>query len=55
MKLMYDNPENISPDEILRKMINLGFGPNRSKRFQVLKNYSVEKISKDEWIKKYCK
>ena len=53
-KAMYDNPENIGPSEILRKMRSLGHGPNRYKRFQVLYNYSVEIISREEWIEKYC-
>lgn len=51
---MYDNPENIGPLEILRKMRELGCGPNRNKRFKVLSTYSVEVISKEEWVKKYC-
>ena len=51
---MYDNPENIGPDEILRKMRNLGLGRNRNKRFDSLSSYSVEIITNEEWIKKYC-
>ena len=51
---MYDNPENIDPSEILRKMRSLSYGPNRNKRFQVLCSYSVEIISKEQWISKYC-
>lgn len=52
---MYDNPENIGPFEILRKMrANMRFGPNKNKRFKVLYSYSTELISKEEWIKKYC-
>ena len=45
---MYDNPENISPEEILRKMRNLEYGPNRNKRFYILYNYSTNIISKEE-------
>lgn len=51
---MYNNPENIGPNEILRKMQSLGNGPNRYKRFNILYSYSVDIISKEEWIKKYC-
>lgn len=51
----YDNPENIGPVEILRKMrSNMPYGQNRNKRFKILSEYSVNLISKEEWIKKYC-
>jgi hypothetical protein len=55
LELMYDNPENIGPVEILAKMrANMSFGPNRNKRFEILYNYSVSTIPTQEWIKKYC-
>ena len=50
---MYDNPENLSIHEILNKVNNIGHGPNRNKRFQLLHSYSTDIISKEEWIKKY--
>ena len=53
MKL-YDNPENIGPNEILTKMRSLGLGPNRNDRFKILKDYSIDLISKRDWIVKYC-
>lgn len=53
MKL-YDNPENIGPDEILTKMKSLGIGLNRNNRFRILKDYSINLISKEDWIVKYC-
>ena len=49
----YDNPENISPKEILEKMMTLGYGPNRNKRFYVLSLYEDKQITKEEWIIKY--
>ena len=52
---MFDNPENISINEILRKMQSLGHGPNRNKRFDALYSYSVNLISIEEWKKKYLK
>ena len=51
---MYNNPENLSSSEIYFKLSRLGLGPNRSKRWKVLSNYSTDVISKEEWIKKYC-
>lgn len=52
---MYNNPENIGPIEILRKMrANMSFGPNRNKRFKILSEYSVNIISTEEWIERYC-
>lgn len=53
---MYDNPENIGPDEIIRKLkCNLKPTENRKKRFLTLLNYSINKITKEEWINKFCK
>lgn len=52
--LRYDNPENLSIFEINRKICNLGHGPNRNKRCNVLNSYSTNMISTTEWIKKYC-
>ena len=52
--MMYDNIENIGPNEILRKMHSLGHGPNRNKRFDILYSYSTNLITKEEWIRKYC-
>ena len=52
---MYDNPENLSINDILNKVNNIGHGPNRNKRRQILYAYSTNIISKEEWIKKYCK
>ena len=51
---MYNNPENIGPDEILWKIATLGCGPNRNKRVITLGSYSVNIISKEEWSKRYC-
>jgi hypothetical protein len=51
---MYDNPENLSPAEILNKLYNIGHGPNRDKRCSVLYNYSTDIISNNEWVRKYC-
>ena len=60
---MYNNPENISLDEILKKINLLSFGgkynskvnPNKIIRFRNLCGYSHNIISKEEWIKKYCR
>jgi hypothetical protein len=52
-KTYYDNPENLSPDEIHAKLRSLGYGENRNKRFWKLSSYSTDKITKDEYIKKY--
>lgn len=49
----YDNPENLSPEEIIQKMQSLGNGPNRNKRFFELASYSDVQITKEQWIKKY--
>lgn len=51
---MYDNPENLSLNEILDKVSNIGHGNNRSKRCRVLHDYSTNIISKEDWIEKYC-
>lgn len=54
---MYNNPENLSKIEIQAKLA-YGFsywGTNRSKRKKVLESYPTNKISKSEWIKRYCK
>ena len=51
---MYNNIENIGPKEILRKMMSLGHGSNRNKRFYELDSYSTNLISKEEWIENYC-
>ena len=54
---MYNNPENLSEIEILNKLAYQFsyWGTNRMKRKEVLESYSTEKISKSEWIKRYCK
>ncbi len=53
---MYNNPENLSSSEITNKLFGFSFwGTNRMKRKQVLESYSTDLISKEEWIKKYCK
>ena len=52
---MYNNPENLSSLEISTKVSNIGHGPNRYKRCMILFNYSTDIISKEEWMKKYCK
>lgn len=54
---MYNNPENLSEIEILNKLAYQFsyWGTNRNKRKKVLESYSTEKISKSEWIKRYCK
>ncbi len=52
---MFNNPENLDRLEISTKMLILGHGVNRNKRFFVLADYSTNIISKEEWIKKYCK
>jgi len=54
---MYNNPENLSEIEILNKLAYQFsyWGTNRMKRKKVLESYSTEKISKSEWIKRYCK
>ena len=52
--MMYDNPEDLSPDEIHKKCLSLGYGPSRNKRFWLLMSYSTTLISKSDWIKKYC-
>jgi hypothetical protein len=55
--VMYNNPENLSEIEILTKLA-YGFtfwGTNRAKRKKVLESYSTDRISKSEWIKRYCK
>lgn len=49
----YDNPENLSPEEILQKMRTLGNGPNRNKRFSELALYGEGQITKEQWITKY--
>lgn len=51
---MYDNPENLGEQEILFKLMRLGYGPNRSKRWKVLEGYSTQLISKEEWITHWC-
>lgn len=52
---MYNNPENIGPIERLRKLgANMSYGQNRNKRYEVLYNYSMDIITKEEWIKRYC-
>ncbi len=52
---MYNNPENIGPTEILRKLgANMSYGQNRNKRYEVLYNYSTDIITTEEWIKRYC-
>jgi hypothetical protein len=55
--VMYNNPENLSEIEILNKLAYQFsyWGTNRMKRKKVLESYSTEKISKSEWIKRYCK
>lgn len=53
--MRYDNPENLSPLEILSKMNSFGSGVNRNRRTSVLLNYSTEKITLVEWKNKYCK
>lgn len=52
-EIFYDNQENLSPEEILKKMRSLGHGPNRNKRFFELSEYSNVQITKKEWIRKY--
>lgn len=60
--IFYNNPENLNPDEIHRKLMNLyksciyavGVTTNRDKRIKVLESYSTENISKDEFIKNFC-
>lgn len=52
--LFYNNPENLSEDEIHRKIMTMGFGPNRNKRCELLGNYSTLLISKQQWINAYC-
>ena len=49
----YDNRENISPEEIIRKMKSLGNGPNRDKRFIELSLYGDSEMTMDDWIIKY--
>jgi hypothetical protein len=54
--VMHNNPENLSESEIQTKLAH-GFsywGTNRNKRIKVLESYSTDKISKSEWIKRYC-
>lgn len=53
-KTMYNNPENIGLNEILEKLRNLHYGPNRNKRVRVLLDYSTDLISKSDWIKRWC-
>lgn len=52
-KPFYDNPENLSPDEIHTKLKALKYGENRNKRFWKLLSYNTDKITKDEYKKKY--
>jgi len=61
---MYNNPENMSPDDILRQLKYLthsvicavGTTENRCKRIKVLESYNMPiKISNEQWIKKFCK
>ena len=49
----FDNPENLSSLEISNKMVSLGHGHNRNKRFWLISDYSTTEISKEEYIKKY--
>jgi hypothetical protein len=53
---MYNNPENLSKDEILTKLAYAFTftGTNRLKRKQVLESYSSEIITKEEWVTRYC-
>ena len=53
-KTFYDNPENLSPTDILMRMRSLGSGTNRDKRFNLLASYNVDYIAKEEYIRKYC-
>ena len=61
---MYNNPENINHEEIIRKLENLTKGiilvfgqtKNRCERIKVLESYGYPiKITKEEWIKKFVK
>jgi hypothetical protein len=54
---MYNNPENLSREEIHTKLaysISYHRGSNRAKRKQVLESYASDIITKEEWIAKYC-
>lgn len=53
---MYNNPENLNESDIIDKLAYsfTFWGTNRMKRKKVLESYSTDKISKGEWIKKYC-
>lgn len=54
--IMYNNPENLNESDIIDKLAYsfTFWGTNRMKRKKVLESYSTDKISKGEWIKKYC-
>ena len=61
---MYDNPENLSPEDIIMKLRSLTHGcimssyhtENRSKRIETIESYGLPvKISKKEWINRFCK
>ena len=60
---MYNNPENLSPQEVIDKLQVLsqciimacGVTKNRSKRIGVLESYGFPiKITKTEWMQKFC-
>jgi len=52
--IFYNNPENLSPSEILTKMKSLGHhGPNCTKRFYVLYSYDVTEITKEQFIERF--
>jgi hypothetical protein len=53
--MMYDNPENLSENQIQIKICSLGNGENRNVRVKTLMGYSTERIPKEEWKAKYTR
>ena len=62
--MIYNNPENLSPQEVIDKLsvltlgviMSVGTTVNREKRIKVLESYGLPvKISKMEWKQKFCK
>ena len=51
---VYDNPENLSPEQISFKLAMMGYGENRNKRRRLLECYSTELVTVDEWVDTYC-
>jgi len=59
---LYNNPENLNPEEIHKKLMHLyhscirakGTTVNRNKRINILESYKTDLITKEQWIHIYC-